>query len=63
MAKKKIDLGYTPSTYQQNVFDFVQHGTGNAVISALAGSGKTTVIVSAYFLHLIKALSIHYRRK
>ena len=46
MAKKKIDLGYTPSTYQQNVFDFVQHGTGNAVISALAGSGKTTVIVS-----------------
>ena len=46
MVKKKIDLGYTPSTYQQNVFDFVQHGTGNAVISALAGSGKTTVIVS-----------------
>ena len=46
MVKKKLDLGYTPSTYQQNVFDFVQHGTGNAVISALAGSGKTTVIVS-----------------
>ena len=46
MAKKKIDFGFTPSVYQEQVFDFVQHGTGNAVISALAGSGKTSTIVS-----------------
>jgi superfamily I DNA/RNA helicase len=46
MAKKKIDLGYTPSIYQEKIFDFVQHGTGNAVISAYAGSGKTLTLVS-----------------
>lgn len=39
MTRKK-DLGYTPSPYQEKIFDFVQHGHGNAVISALAGSGK-----------------------
>lgn len=44
--KKKIDLGFTPSPYQEKVFDFVEHGVGNAVISALAGSGKTTTIVA-----------------
>lgn len=33
------------STFQQNVFDFVTNGNGNAVISAVAGSGKTTTIV------------------
>lgn len=44
--KKKIDLGFTPSIYQEKIFEFVEHGNGNAVISARAGSGKTTVIVS-----------------
>lgn len=48
MSKKKvIDLGFTPSEYQQKIFDFVQHGVGNAVIRATAGSGKTTSIVAA----------------
>lgn len=47
MAKSKLQtLGYTPSIYQEKIFDFVMHGSGNAVISALAGSGKTTTIVS-----------------
>lgn len=46
MVKKKIDLGFTPSIYQQNIFNFVQHGTGNAIISAYAGSGKTLTLVS-----------------
>lgn len=36
---------FTPSTYQQTVFDFITSGTGNAVINAVAGSGKTTTIV------------------
>lgn len=40
-------LGYTPSEYQERVFDFVLHGQGNGVIKAVAGSGKTTTIVSA----------------
>jgi hypothetical protein len=38
---------FTPSKYQQAVFDFVQHGSGHGVIEAVAGSGKTTTIVKA----------------
>lgn len=37
----------TFSTYQQNIFEFVEHGTGNAIIEAVAGSGKTTTICEA----------------
>lgn len=44
---KKIDFGFTPSPYQEKIFDFVLHGTGNAVINAKAGSGKTSTIVAA----------------
>lgn len=35
------------SVFQQNIYDFIQHGTGSAVIVAVAGSGKTTTIVKA----------------
>lgn len=35
------------SNYQANIFNFVQNGTGNAVIQAVAGSGKSTTIVEA----------------
>lgn len=38
---------FKPSKYQQAVYDFVQKETGNAVIDAVAGSGKTTTIVEA----------------
>lgn len=38
--KKKIDFGFTPSEYQEKIFDFISNGVGNAVISASAGSGK-----------------------
>lgn len=38
---------FTPSKYQQAIFDFVAHGEGNAIIRAVAGSGKTTTIVQA----------------
>ena len=40
-------LGYTPSEYQKNIFDFVLHGTGNAVVKARAGSGKTATLIAA----------------
>lgn len=33
-------LGYKPSEYQEKIFNFVVHGSGNAVIKARAGSGK-----------------------
>lgn len=33
-----------PSQYQEDIFKFVQSGTGHAVVEAVAGSGKTTTI-------------------
>ncbi len=40
-------MNFTPSEYQQKIFDFVVKGTGNAVINAKAGSGKTTTLVES----------------
>lgn len=37
----------TWSPYQQAIFNFVATGTGNAIVEAVAGSGKTTTIVEA----------------
>jgi superfamily I DNA/RNA helicase len=42
---------FKPSPYQQGIYDFIQTGQGNAVVSAVAGSGKTTTLINA--LHLI----------
>ena len=42
-----IDYGFTPSKYQERIFDFVLHGTGNAMIKACAGSGKTATLIAA----------------
>lgn len=33
------------SEYQNDIFDFVKYGYGNGVITAVAGSGKTTTII------------------
>ena len=35
------------SRYQSDIFDFVEHGEGNGIIEAVAGSGKTTTLVEA----------------
>lgn len=40
-------MEFAPSKYQRDIFDFIQHGNGNAVISALAGSGKTFTLVNS----------------
>ena len=51
MTKKKKEENkeenkeYKPSKYQLAIYDFVEHGLGNAVISASAGSGKTYTII------------------
>ena len=39
-------MGFTPSKYQQRIYDFIERGSGNAVINAVAGSGKTTTLIS-----------------
>lgn len=36
-----------PSTYQQAIYDWIGGGTGDAVVNAVAGSGKTTTLVQA----------------
>jgi len=45
----KSSNGFTPSPYQQAIFDSVRQGTGgpDLFVSAVAGSGKTTTIVQA----------------
>lgn len=41
----------TASVYQQAVYDFITNGSGNAIVEAVAGSGKTTTLLQA--LHLL----------
>jgi superfamily I DNA/RNA helicase len=38
---------FKPSIYQQGIYDFITEGQGNAVVSAVAGSGKTTTLINA----------------
>lgn len=45
--KYKNILNYTPSIYQEAIFDFVEHGIGNGAIRAYAGSGKTATMIAA----------------
>ena len=50
--KKKCEqiLEFTPSKYQKQIFDFLQHGVGNVVVEACAGSGKTSTLVKSISL-------------
>lgn len=52
MGIEDVEFGFEPSEYQKRIFDFIVHGNGNAVISAKAGSGKTSTCVEA--IKLIK---------
>ena len=50
---KKVKFGdkeYVPSSYQDKIFENIEHGTSNMVINAVAGSGKSTTIVNALSL-------------
>lgn len=38
-------MSYTPTPAQQKIFDFVKNGTGNGIIDAVAGAGKTTTLI------------------
>lgn len=44
------DKQFSYSQYQTAIFDWIQHGCGNAVVKAAAGCGKTTTIVHAMTL-------------
>jgi superfamily I DNA/RNA helicase len=40
-------MSFKPSKYQENIFEHFQNSNSNAVIEAVAGSGKTTTLVEA----------------
>lgn len=44
---RKFKFDFTPSIYQEKFFDWVEHGVGNALIRAKAGSGKSVSAVSS----------------
>jgi superfamily I DNA/RNA helicase len=41
---------FTPSSYQQSIFNWVENSSGSAIINAVAGSGKTTTILQGLSL-------------
>ncbi len=42
-----MDLNFEPSKYQKAIFDFIRDESGNLMIQAYAGAGKTTTILKA----------------
>ena len=40
-------MKFKPSKFQQDIFDWVESGSGSGIVNAVAGSGKTTTIVQA----------------
>ncbi len=36
---------FQPSRYQEEIWNFIKNGSGNGVVNAVAGSGKTTTII------------------
>lgn len=40
-------MAHKPSIYQQGVYNFIKNRKGNAVVDAVAGSGKTTTLLNA----------------
>ena len=53
MGRKKISektIDFVPSKYQENIFDFIQHGVGNVVVEACACSGKTSTLIKCISL-------------
>lgn len=47
---------FQPSIYQKAIFEWISQGEGNAIINAVAGSGKTTTLVEASKLLVGKRL-------
>jgi len=44
-ARISAATGFVPSEAQENYFNFIRTGTGNAILEAVAGAGKTTTIL------------------
>lgn len=53
----------TPSKYQQDVFDWVENGNGNALVCATAGSGKTSSLMESIKLMKGSVLFVAFSKK
>lgn len=53
----------TPSKQQQDIYDWVTNGTGNLIIKARAGSGKTTTAVNAIQFMKGSVLAMAFNKK
>lgn len=42
-----VSRTFTPSSYQQAIFDFLRDGSGHGLVTAVAGSGKSTTLLEA----------------
>lgn len=47
MARKKKQIEYIPSKYQEAIFEYIEKGQGHLVVEAAAGSGKTYTLVKS----------------
>lgn len=61
--REQLGLSYDPSKYQAAIFDWVVSGSGNVVVDACAGSGKTTTSVDAIRLADVEALAVAFNRE
>lgn len=39
-------MALKPTSAQQSIYDFIEHGQGNGIIDAVAGAGKTTTLMA-----------------
>lgn len=54
---------FVPSNYQKDIFNWVKTGRGDAVLGAVAGSGKTTTIVeAAKLIHSTNVLFVAFNK-
>ena len=51
------------SKYQTAIYDWVQNGTGNCIVGAVAGSGKTTSAISSMPFMVGNVLSLAFNKR
>jgi DNA helicase-2/ATP-dependent DNA helicase PcrA len=61
--RDRLGLSYDPSNYQAEIFEWVESGSGNIVVDAVAGAGKTTTSVDAIRLADVEALAVAFNRE
>ena len=40
-----LSMTFNPTEAQKRIYDFIEKGTGNGIIDAVAGAGKTTTLI------------------